>query len=334
MKKETDMRSSKFIQRRSLLQAAAASAGLAALSPLQAQNSGFPKGPIRIIVGLPVGGSADVVVRATAIQLEKSLKQPVIIENRTGGQFAIAMQALLSAPPDGQTILHIYNGFPASQVTRKLFDLDKQTVALAMTYSTPMVLMVRNDSPHKTLGDALAFARSNPGRLSYGVLGVAGLEHLKLAQIERASGVKGLAVPYKGGPDMVQALIGGEVDIAPAAGIFTKIYAGRVRALAVMEPQRWKDLPDVPTLAEAGVKVDPLSYWGGFVARAGTSKELITRWSEELVSATQIPATLQRLTATGHAPRYSRSPDEFQQYIRSELAWMSDAAKLIDIPAS
>jgi tripartite-type tricarboxylate transporter receptor subunit TctC len=334
MLKRSDVGFAADPSRRGLLRAAIATAGMAALGPARAQGAGYPKGPIRIIVGLPVGGSADVVVRATALQLEKSLKQPVLVENRPGGQFAIAMQALASAPADGHTILHIYNGFPATQATRKLFDLEKQTTAVAMTYSTPMVLMVRADSPYKTLGEAFAYARANPGRLSYGVLGAAGLEHLKFAQIEKAAGFRGLSVPYKGGPDIVQALIAGDIDIAPAAAIFTKIHAGRVKALAVLEPQRWRDLPDVPTLDEAGVKVDALSYWGGYVVRSGTPKEIVTLLSSELAAATQSPATIERLVATGHSTRFSKSPDDFQQYIRSELAWMSEAAKLVEVPAN
>jgi tripartite-type tricarboxylate transporter receptor subunit TctC len=132
---------------------------------------------------------------------------------------------------------------------------------------------------------------------------------------------------------MLRALIGGEVDIAPAAAIFPKLHAGRVRALMVLETARWPDLPDVQTLAEAGLNVPPISYWGGFVVRAGTSGEIVERLARELATATREPEALKQIQASGHTTRFSASPEDFRRVIRDDLSWMSEAAKLIPSPA-
>ncbi|HPU52935.1 MAG TPA: tripartite tricarboxylate transporter substrate-binding protein, partial [Burkholderiaceae bacterium] len=160
------MTQSKLITRRSFAKSAGAVAAALAL-PVRAQSE-FPKGPLKLIVGLPPGGSADIIARTGAAVLEKSLKQPVVVENKPGGQFLISMQALQAAPADGHTMLYIYNGYASVNATLKLFDLEKQTIPVAQVASTPIVLLVRADSPHKTAKDMWAWARANPGKLSYG----------------------------------------------------------------------------------------------------------------------------------------------------------------------
>ena len=196
--------------RRRVLQVAAAAAASLAL-PLRAQ-SGFPSGPLRIIVGVPAGGAADVGMRALAAVLEKNLKQTVIVENRTGGGFMIAWQALQAAPADGHTLMHTTNSFAALHAVQKQFDMEKQVAHISVTSTSPIALIVNGDSPFKTLGEMAAYGRANPDKLSYGTTGVGTAEHLKLTQFERIAGFKGLAVPFRGGPDAVQALMSGTVS--------------------------------------------------------------------------------------------------------------------------
>jgi tripartite-type tricarboxylate transporter receptor subunit TctC len=317
--------------RRTFVKAASAAAAGLAL-PARAQSD-WPRGPVKVIVGLPPGGAADIIARTIGQQMEKTIGQPVIIENRPGGQFVISVQALLNAPADGQTLLYLYNGYAAVNATLKLFDLEKQTLPVAQVASTPIVLLVRGDSPHKTARDLFAWARANPGRMNFGTVGAGGVEHLKWTQIENTMGYKGNAVTYKGGPDSMQALLGGEIDCLLTAGLFGKMYApkGQARVLAVLEPTRWQDFPDVPTMAEAGVNVPPMTYWGGYVVKAGTPPAVLQRLFREITAAAVTPPVLERLAATGGMPVVSKSPDEFGRLLTSDVAWMTEAAKGLNL---
>ena len=326
------MSSPHITSRRSFLQTASAAAVASIGLPARAQSD-FPKGPLKLIVGLPPGGAADIIARTGAALLEKSLKQAVVVENKPGGQFQISMQALLNAPADGHTMLYIYNGYASVSATLKLFDLEKQVVPIAQVASTPIVLLVRNDSPHKTAKDLWAYARANPGKLTYGTLGAGGVEHLKWTQIEKAMGFKGTSVPYKGGPDSMQGVLTGEIDCLLTAGLFAKLYVpkAQARVLAVFEPTRWQDFPEVPTMAETGVNVPPLAYWGGYVAKAGTPPEIVQRLHREIAAGAVMPQMLERLTATGAMPLVSKTPDDFRKVISSDIAWMTEAAKGLNL---
>lgn len=317
--------------RRAFVKTASAAAAVLAL-PARAQSD-FPRGPVKVIVGLPPGGAADIIARTIGTQMEKTLKQPVVIENKPGGQFVISVQALLNAPADGLTLLYIYNGYASVNATLKLFDLEKQTIPVAQVASTPIVLLVRNDSPHKSAREMFAWARANPEKLNFATLGAGGVEHLKWRQIENAVGFKGNPVAYKGGPDSMQALLGGEIDCVLTAGLFAKMYApkGQVRVLAVLEPSRWQDFPDVPTLAEAGVNVPPLAYWGGYVVKAGTPPEIVQRLFRDITDAAVTPPVLERLAATGGMPLVSKSPEEFRKLLSSDIVWMTESAKGLNL---
>lgn len=296
--------------------------------PAKAQGK-FPSAPLRIVVGLPAGGSADVLARATGVQLESAFKQPVVIENRPGGLFKISMQALLSAPADGHTLLYIYNGYPAVQVMEKVFNLQQETVPIMQIATTPIVLLVRADSPFKTLGDFISHARANPGTLNYSTLGPSGLEHLKMAQIFKAAGVQCTPVPYRGGPDMVNALLAGDVQLAINASIFAKTFgkSGKVRVLAVLGEKRWSEFPDVPTIRETGVDVVPLEYWGGLVARAGTPPEIVERLQKEVRIALTNPTLIERFEGTAHHTTPESSAKAFKELIDADVRWMTSAAK-------
>jgi tripartite-type tricarboxylate transporter receptor subunit TctC len=320
--------------RRSLLAAGASAGGLAVL-PTRAQSN-FPRGPIRVIVALPPGGAADSSARTMAAVLEKSLKQTVIVENRPGGQFQIAMQALAAAPADGHTLLHVYNSFASVHAVQKLFDLEKQVTPVSTFGITPIFLLVRGDSPHRSLKDLIGWARANPGGLTFSTVGPGSVEHLKMTQIEQSAGIRGVAVPYRGGPDQLKGLLGGEIDLMLSPAIFVKQFAptGQVRALAILEPQRRSDFPGVPTAAEAGLAVSPMHYWGGYVVRAGTPTELVQRLHRELAAAAFDPAVVERSAANGGIPAASASPEEFRALLVSEIAWMGDAAKALGLVKS
>ena len=321
--------------RRQAIQTCAALAAGCVLPAARAQAD-FPRGPIKIIIPLPAGGAADVGVRAMAIELEKSLKQPVVIENKPGGLYQIGLQALLQAPADGHTLLHLNSGMVAVQVVQKRFDLNRQLIPLTVSGETPMVLMVGPASPHKTLKDLVAFGRANPGKLNYATPGPGSIEHLKVAEIEKAAGFTGLNVAYKGGPDMVKAVIGGEVDFTIAPAIFAAQFApkGQVRVLSAVDAIRLKEFPEVPAIVEAGVSVSPLRLWGGFAVLAGTPAPVVQHLHRELSAAATAASVVERLTPFGMLIQTSKTPEDFRRQIASDAAWMSETAKGLKLDLS
>ncbi len=319
------------INRRSVLGWAA---GLGALAPLTGQGQAdFPSRPIRVVVGLPAGGAADVVIRVLGQELEKTLKQSVVIDNRPGGLYVPAVQAVASAPADGHTLLYINASFVTVQVTQNRFDLLRQFTPLTKAGEAPSVLVVSASSPFKTLSDLVEFGRKNPDGLTYGTLGVGTLEHLRSHQFTDAANFKARAIPYKGGPDMINAVVAGDISFtgvnAVSAGPL--IAAGKIRALAAIDVVRIAALPEVPTVVEMGVKMLASRTWSGFVVHADTPAPIAQRLHTELVRAMNSQAIRQTFTPMGLLTSTSSSPDEFRRLIASEAQWMGAMAKKLDL---
>lgn len=321
------------MKRRCLLrQGAALAAGSSAWGSAWGQAAG-PAGALRIIVPWPASGAVDVSVRAGVPALERLLGLPVVVDNRPGGQFQPALQVLAQAPADGRTLVHLTSGMVAVQAVHGAFDLLADLLPLTAVGDTSMVLMVGPRSPHKTLAELIAFGRANPGRLTYATSGQGSLEHLKIAQIEQAAGWRGLNVPYRGGPDMVKALIGGEVDFTIVATVFAAQFVpkGLVRVLAALDERRLPELPDVPTLGQAGVDVSPLRIWGGYAVRAGTPAAVVQRLHAALVAAARDPEVAARVAPLGMTVFTSPAPADFSALIAADLAWMKTMARGLNL---
>lgn len=319
------------LQRRSLLGWMGAVASIGAI-PVRAQSD-FPSRPLRIVLGLPAGGAADVVVRALAEEMAQSMKQTVIVENKPGGLFVPAVQAVATAPADGYTLLYVNSSFVTVQAAQKRFDLLRQFEPVALTGETPSVLLVSAGSRFKTLKELVEHGRSLPGELTYGTLGVGTLEHLKSLQFTEAAGFQARAIPYKGGPDMINAVIAGEISFT-GVNVFSAqslLAAGRVRALAALDNTRIPSLPDVPTVGEAGVKVPSTRIWSGFVVPAGTPSPLVQRLFTELVAAMNSPSIARKFTPLGVMTTTSKSPAEFRRFIAAEAEWMGVIARKLDL---
>ncbi|MEJ8855606.1 tripartite tricarboxylate transporter substrate binding protein [Variovorax robiniae] len=314
------------IQRRTLLQAAI---GLGASLALPALAQGeAARAPLKIIVPLPAGGAADVAARAIAQEYEKQTKQVAIIDNRPGGIFQIAMQGLLSAPADGQTLIHLNSGMVAAQVVQKRYDLTKQVAPLTLAGETAFMVIAAPNSPFKTMKEMIEYGKANPGKLSYGTPGPGSGEHLKIAQMEKALGFTGMAVPYKGGPDMIKAVVANEVSFTIIPSVLAMQFApkGQVKVLGTIDAARVAQFPDAPTMAELGLPVPPMRFWGGFAAHADTPAPIVQRLSRDLGAAVMAPAVVERLGALGLIMNASK-PEEFRKAIVSDVAWMTDAAK-------
>jgi len=232
------------------------------------------------------------------------------------------------APADGRTLLHLSAGMVALQAVHAAYDLLADLVPITAVGDSSMVLMVGPRSPHKSLADLVTFGRAHPGQLTYAISGQGSLEHLKIAQIEKAAGFRGLDVPFRGGPDMVKALIGGEVDFTIVATVFAAQFApkGLVRVLAAMDERRLLEMPDVPTAKEAGVNVPPLRIWGGYAVRTGTPEAVVQRLHGALVAAAREPEVAARVVPLGMTVFTSPAPADFSALIAADLAWMKTMA--------
>jgi tripartite-type tricarboxylate transporter receptor subunit TctC len=299
-------------------------------------QSDYPNHPLKIIIPLPAGGAADVATRTMALELEKQLKQPVIVDNKPGGMFQVGLQALLAAPADGHTLLHLNAGMVGVQVVQKRYEITKQTQPITIAGETPMVLMVGPNTPFKTIKDLVDYGRANPDKLNYATPGPGSIEHLKIAQIEKVAGFKGINVAYKGGPDMLKAVVGGEVHFTIAPAIFAAQFApkGQVRVLAAIDSSRLKEFPDVPTITEAGVNVSPLRIWGGFAVHPDTPAAIVQRLHKEFVAVMAASAVVNKLTPFGMILQTSKSPDDFRRQIASDAMWMTDVAKELKLEAN
>ncbi len=322
------------IKRREMLGVFGA-ATLGAAFPVGAQVD-YPHRPLRIVLGLPAGGAADITTRMLAQELERSMKQSVVVENKPGGLYQLAVQAAATAPADGYTLLYVNSSFVTVQATQKRFDLTRQFLPLTMTGEVPGVLVVNQNSRFKTIQELVDFGRAHPDELTYGTLGIGTVEHLKGLQFAEALGYQARAIAYKGGPDMINAVVSGDLSYTAVNAISAAqfIKTGRIRGLAALDKVRLKSLPDVPAIGESGLKVPTTHTWSGYVVHAATPAPIAQRLHKELVAAMHSPAIVEKLTPMGVLISTSKSPEEFRQLIESEAQWMGALAKKIDLTNS
>lgn len=313
------------LRRRSLLRAAAA----ASLLPLPFLATGaqgpFPSKPIKLIVPLPPGGAADISGRVLGDTMAALLGQPVVAENKPGGLFTIGMQSLATAPADGYTLIHLNPVMCSMQVMHKKYDL-RQLAPIGLMGATDMLIMAGAKAPFKTLPEMLRWARSNPGKLNYGTLGVGSLEHLTMVTLLGQAGAAGANVPFKGGPDGAVALAQDEIHVMPLAAPLYFQFKDRMVPLAVNRIDRSPFVPDVPTLAELKVNVPAANYWGGLAAAPGTPSEAVAVLEKAMASAVANPELKKRFSPMGLGTNFEPGKD-LERRIAADLAWMGEAAR-------
>ena len=304
------------LRRRTLL-AGTAAATLA--TPAWAEGE-WPKGPIRIIVPFPPGGSTDPVARIIQAKLIETKGWNIIIENKPGGTGAVGSAVAAKAAPDGQTWMitfdsHILNPAFASGLPYK----DSDLFNVMEIGRTPQVITAHPDRPYKTFAEAVADARKRPGRVNMGVLG-ASQALVLMTLIKKENDVDINLIPYKGGGPLNQDLLAGVTDIGIGSltSLSPHIRANKVRALAVTGETRTPALPDTPTLAEQGIKAFPSYSWWGVYAPAGTPRPIVDRMHAEIAKAVRSPDVTQKFVEQFNMEILTTTPEEFAAYQKSE----------------
>jgi tripartite-type tricarboxylate transporter receptor subunit TctC len=297
---------------------AAGAAVLAAASSASAQP--FPSKPVHILVPYAAGGAVDILARTLGDAVSQKWGQSVIVENRPGAGGVIASQALVTSPPDGYTLIVVASGHPTNPfLYEKLpYDTFKDFTPISLLASSPNILLVRADSPFKTLGDMIAAAKAKPGSLSYGHAGSGTSTHLAGELLKNLAKIDITGIPYKGGLPAINDLLGGQIPLSFNNGPESvgQIQAGTVRALAVTTKSRASFLPNVPSMSETVPGYDTEVWWG-LLGPAKLPPEVLAKLSHDFLAALNSDAVKQRLAKLGATPIGS-SPDEFNTKIHAD----------------
>jgi tripartite-type tricarboxylate transporter receptor subunit TctC len=293
----------------------------ALLSPLaSAQN--YPERPIRIVVPLPPGGSPDTIARVLSQGLQAVWSQPLVVENRTGGSQNIGAEVVAKSPPDGYTWLvspdNVFSVNP--HLAKQPFDAFADLVPVTPLARTQFLLVVHPSVPANSVQELVAYAKSHPGQLNYGSSGNSGAQHLATALLEHLAGISMNHVPYKGAAPAVADLLPGRIQvwIGAANSLLPHIKSGKLRLLAIANPQRVASLGDVPTIAEAvpGYAVDP---WLGLFVQGKTAPEIIQRINSEVRKLLEAPDAKAKFAAQG-IDVWTSSPADFGRFMREDHA--------------
>jgi tripartite-type tricarboxylate transporter receptor subunit TctC len=301
------------------LRAAAATVAILAISNA-ARAQSFPSKPVHLLVPYPAGGAVDVLTRTLGDVVAKTWSQTVVVENRPGAGGVIASQALVAAPPDGHTLIVVASGHATNPfLYPKLpYDTFKDFTPISLLASSPNILLVRADSPFKTLADVIEQAKAKPGSLSFAHAGNGTSTHLAGELLKSLAKVDIAGIPYKGGAPAINDLLGGQIPLSFNNGPESvgQIAAGTVRALAVTTAQRAPFLPDVPSMSETVPGYDT-GVWWGLLGPAGMPSDVLAKLSQDFVAALNTDAVKERLAKLGAQPIGS-TPQQFDAKIRDD----------------
>jgi tripartite-type tricarboxylate transporter receptor subunit TctC len=290
----------------------------------------YPSRPVKIIVPFGAGGPTDVYTRAIAEELRKSLRQPFIMENRPGAGTTIGTDVVAKSQPDGYTLLMVSGTQTVNETlyVHKPYQLMRELVPVAPLIDTDLVLVVHPSVPAKTLSELLALARAKPGTLNYGSSGPGSNYHMAGELLKNLTGVDIVHVPYKGSTGARNDILSGQIQILfdSVPTMAPQIKAGMVRALGTSGKTRSSILPDVPTMAEAGVPGFNATLWVGFMAPAGTPKPIVNKLHDEITKILRRPDIKQAWEKTGATPIVMTQP-EFKSFMEAQVAKWAEVIK-------
>jgi tripartite-type tricarboxylate transporter receptor subunit TctC len=299
---------------------AAAAAAMFATGGMAGAQSPFPSKPVHIYVPYAAGGAVDILARTLGDAVSRQWGQGVVVENRPGAGGVIASQALVTSPPDGYTLIIVASGHPTNSfLYPKLpYDTFKDFTPISLLASSPNILLVRADSPFKTVADVIAEARAKPGSLSFAHAGSGTSTHLAGQLLKSLAKIDLNAIPYKGGAPAINDLLGGQIPLSFNNGPESvgQLAAGTVRALAVTTASRAPFLPDVPSMSETVPGYDTEVWWG-LLGPAGMPPDVLAKLSHDFVAALNTDAVKERLTKLGALPIGS-SPQAFDAKIHAD----------------
>ena len=312
-----------IVPKRRTLALAVMAAGAVALLPLGASaQAAFPSKALTLVVPFSAGGTTDILARVVGQYMSKDLGQPVIIDNRAGAGGNIGAQLVARAAPDGYTLLMGTVGTHAinqSLYKKMAFDPIKDFAPISRVALVPNLLVANPSQPFKTVKEMIAYAKANPGKLTFASSGSGSSIHLSGEMFQQMAGVEMQHIPYKGSAPALTDLLGGQTaimfDNMPSA--IGHVRAGKLRAIAVTTPNRSPALPNVPTIAESGVPGYSATSWFGILAPAGTPAPVIARLNASILKALADPDVKKKLAEQGAEP-HGEKPEQFAEFIRSE----------------
>jgi tripartite-type tricarboxylate transporter receptor subunit TctC len=297
----------------------------------QEDSAKYPSKPIHIIVGFAAGGGNDIIARVFGQKLSENLGQPVIIENKPGGGAIVATEYVAKSPPDGYTLLMSASGLSINPaVYAKLpYDAVNDFVAVSELGSFPLIMIVAASSPIKSVADLVAYAKANPDKMNYASSSAS--FQLVTELFKQKTGAPMQVIPYKSANESVLAVISGQVTttIADAGPVTGQVKSGTARALAIAAPKRMEDLPEVPTLKEAGIDVDAVLWSGIFVPKA-TPPAIVRKIEGELMRIARLPDVIARLKPLG-IDTIGNSSEEFTKILAADIARWGEVARSANI---
>jgi tripartite-type tricarboxylate transporter receptor subunit TctC len=301
---------------------------IAVCTPLSVAAQNYPNKPIRLINGFAAGGNADVVARLVAEKMAARLGQPIIVESKPGAGTVIANSYVAKSDPDGYTMLLVSGAFPTSAATSKSLNFDpiNDFAWVSMIISYPLAVVVKSDSPFKSMKDLVAAAKARPGALNYPSPGTGSLVHLAVEYFNSSAGIETAHIPFRGGAEPMTQLIAGRMDFGFETLTFAKpqLSAGAIRAIGVTSRERVPDLKDVPAVAETVPGYEAISFLG-IAVPAGTPSAIVDRLQQEVKRAVEEPELQSRFRELGGLP-WASTPQEMKTFMGQEIKKWKDIA--------
>jgi tripartite-type tricarboxylate transporter receptor subunit TctC len=304
-------------------------------SAVYAQET-YPSRPIRMVVPFPPGGPVDTMARLVAAKVQDRIGQRIVVDNRPGAVGTLGTAIVAKSPADGYTALMAIGAYTIvpALMDKMQFDAERDLQPVTLLASAPNMLVVRPDFPAAGLREFIEMARKEPGKYTYSTAGSGSTTHVMTAMLAQAAGISLIHVPFQGAAPSLQAVLGGQTHLNAAVSTTAApmLKAGKLRALAIVSPQRSKLFPDVPTYAELGYPGVRGDSWIGMFLPAGTPRAIVDRWHQELTVFMKDPETIERLSTLALEP-VVQGPEAFAARVKAEIKDFADLASKVDLKA-